>query len=179
MRSTYADHPPFTLSDVCRLAHDLLERPITHAWGSPWSAPVEVRAAPAGALRAQLDRGIPPRPKNDDAADDVVHPLVLAWRDGGGSGAQHVWHAAEAEAEQRGISQHDLAWASAECIIHFRLLSLFTPRPIALQVVTFALEGRLLPAIELRPLLGVCPRPGRLTSETEAQLAACVRIMEH
>jgi hypothetical protein len=117
---------------------------------------VEVRAVTASALRAQLDTGVPWQPRHDAVlgdrdAKEVVHPLVLAWRAGGDPGVvQHLWHAHPTDAEQRGVSEHDLAWAAVKCIVHFRFLSHYTPRPIALQVAIFALEGQLLPPIELR-----------------------------
>ncbi len=139
----FATYPAFTMTDACRLAHDLLDRPIAHSW----SAPMEIRPATTDERCAHLDyRGVSaPSPLLCD-----VQPLVVCWRAGGfeGDSMQHVWHASEGEAEQRAISEHDLAWATSEAIIHFRFLSQRMPRAAALQVVVFALGGWILPPIE-------------------------------
>jgi hypothetical protein len=80
----------------------------------------------------------------------AVEPLVVCWRAGGwgGDGLQHVWHMDVAEAAQRGISEHDLGWATSEAIIHLRILTQRLPLAAALQVVVFELGGWILPPVE-------------------------------
>jgi hypothetical protein len=146
--------------EACRLAHDLLELPIRrHDF---YSAPMEIRPATTDERCAHLDYrgGAASLPLPCDAPQ----PLIVCWRAGGFDGdgdEQHVWYMPKAEAAQRGISEHDLAWATSEAIIYFRFATQRLPRACAIQVVIFELEGHILRVVE------------------HAQLAARVRTTLH